>query len=64
MNTYKIDFTTKTIIITKEFADKASNPSSAEYHISNQKRTESGEKYVIYLTFGNFYCCKICKSVI
>ena len=33
MNTYKIDFANMTMTITKEFADKASNPKTAEYRI-------------------------------
>lgn len=31
MNAYKFDFTTKTLTITKAFADKANNPNSEEY---------------------------------
>jgi len=30
---YKIDFTTKTLTITKDFEDKAQNPASAEFNI-------------------------------
>ena len=33
MNTYKIDFANMTMTITKEFANKASNPKTAEYRI-------------------------------
>ena len=33
MNTYKIDFANMTMTITKELADKASNPKTAEYRI-------------------------------
>ena len=33
MNTYKMDFTTKTLTITKAFADAAADPNSAEYSL-------------------------------
>ena len=33
MNAYKFDFTTKTLTITKAFADKAENPKSEEYRL-------------------------------
>ncbi len=50
MNTYKIDFTTKTIIITKEFADKASNPSSAEYHILKEVQRDFSDFKILRKT--------------
>lgn len=36
MNTYKIDFASKTLTITKDFAEKASKPNSKEYNILMQ----------------------------
>lgn len=33
MNNYRFDFSTKTLFITKEFADNANNPESDEYSI-------------------------------
>ena len=36
MENFKMDFTTKTLTITKTFADKASNPASKEYQILTQ----------------------------
>lgn len=36
MNTYKIDFSTKTLTITKVFAEAAANPNSTEYQLLKQ----------------------------
>ena len=33
MNNYRFDFSTKTLYITKDFADKANNPISKEYEL-------------------------------
>ena len=40
MENFKMDFTTKTLTITKAFADKATDPTSKEYQILTQFQTD------------------------